>query len=262
MISIVAVAKNEELYINEWIEYHKKLGFDKIVIYDNGGNGELKSNGIVEVFDAPGNAIQLQAYNDYIQSQMSFNDWVLFCDIDEFLVLHGHKTVKDFLKKYKNVDCVRLNWKVYGDCGQIKYENKPVIERFPDPAPEDCLYNDTIQGVRENNHVKNFYRRTFKPAQAGVHNTNVIGGVVVNTDNEHTINGPFQDLHYEGAWINHYICKSTEEWCKRRLNKTDATGNQINNDSLIRWYKNLNVMNKEKEEMINAYACGSYKNMG
>ena len=67
---IVAVAKNEEKYLEEWLKYHFSLGFDNITIYDNGGNGELKSNDKLTVYDAPGDRIQLQAYqNELVNAQ-------------------------------------------------------------------------------------------------------------------------------------------------------------------------------------------------
>lgn len=34
-VAIVAIAKNEGLYIKEWIEYHKLVGITKIYLYDN-----------------------------------------------------------------------------------------------------------------------------------------------------------------------------------------------------------------------------------
>jgi hypothetical protein len=33
-ISLVCIAKMEDFYINEWVLYHKKLGFDDIIIYE------------------------------------------------------------------------------------------------------------------------------------------------------------------------------------------------------------------------------------
>lgn len=33
--AICAIAKNEQWYINDWIEYHLKLGIDHIYLYDN-----------------------------------------------------------------------------------------------------------------------------------------------------------------------------------------------------------------------------------
>ena len=34
-VAIIAIAKNENLYINEWLDYHFKLGFDNIIICEN-----------------------------------------------------------------------------------------------------------------------------------------------------------------------------------------------------------------------------------
>jgi hypothetical protein len=35
MIKLIAIAKNEERYMKEWVDYHMSLGFDEIVVYDN-----------------------------------------------------------------------------------------------------------------------------------------------------------------------------------------------------------------------------------
>lgn len=36
MIHLCAIAKNEERYVADWLEYHKKFLFDSVTIYDNG----------------------------------------------------------------------------------------------------------------------------------------------------------------------------------------------------------------------------------
>ena len=41
---IVAIAKNEEPYLKEWVEYHFALGFDKIIICDNNDVGNTRTN--------------------------------------------------------------------------------------------------------------------------------------------------------------------------------------------------------------------------
>lgn len=41
---VVAIAKNEELYLKEWVEYHFHLGFDKIIICDNNDVGNERTN--------------------------------------------------------------------------------------------------------------------------------------------------------------------------------------------------------------------------
>ena len=34
-VYLCALAKNEHLYINEWVKHYIDMGFDKIFIYDN-----------------------------------------------------------------------------------------------------------------------------------------------------------------------------------------------------------------------------------
>ena len=37
-VVVCALAKNEHLYINEWVKHYVNLGFDKIYLYDNDDN--------------------------------------------------------------------------------------------------------------------------------------------------------------------------------------------------------------------------------
>ena len=183
---------------------------------------------------------------------MNFGDWALFIDVDEFLHCDP---IHDYVSRYPNVDGIRLNWRVFGDCGQIHYDNRPVYDRFQIPSPKNCIYNNTLpNGVYEPYHVKTLYHKTFKPAEAQVHQILVMGGLFVNAIGQHE-NGlsPFQECDWNGAFLDHFLTKSCEEWCERRLNKIDATGNKIDNDKLIRWYFNLNARTPEKEKIINDY---------
>ena len=44
-ICACVIGKNENLYIEEFIEYYKSIGFDKIIIFDNNEkNGEKFKN--------------------------------------------------------------------------------------------------------------------------------------------------------------------------------------------------------------------------
>lgn len=256
---IVAVAKNEEKYLEEWLKYHFSLGFDNITIYDNGGNGDIKSNDKLTVYDAPGDRIQLQAYQNELVSAR-YNEWILFIDIDEFLNI-GNLSVQDFLKPYQGVDVVKLNWVCHSDNDKLVYEDSPVRERFIKPARLDCVYNDTVR-VPENCHTKAFYCHKHKQTRPDIHTVHIDGGVAINTDGQRVdLDSPFQDLCLKRCFIDHYICKSTTEWCERRLNTKDACGNVVADfDTLKRWYFNLNQYSKEKENIIESYRPN--KNLG
>ena len=51
--AVCAIIKNENLYLREWVEHYIKLGFDKIILYDNNEkNGELPQLVIQDYIDA------------------------------------------------------------------------------------------------------------------------------------------------------------------------------------------------------------------
>ena len=257
-VNLVAVAKNEARYIQEWLNYHQKLGFNEIIVYDNSGNGDLKSHDNITVYDAPGERIQLQAYQDSL-SKMTYGQWNLYLDIDEFLNI-GNLSVQEFLKPYQGADVVKLNWVVYGDNEQLEYEDKPVRERFLKPSPLSCVYNDTVK-VPENCHTKYFYCHKYKQTMLDIHTAHVEGGIVINTKGQRVQDSQFQELCLDRGFIQHYITKSTREFCERRLNTKDACGNVVADfDSLKRFYFNLNTYSKEKEDIFESYRPN--KNLG
>ena len=130
MIKVIcAIAKNENLYINDWVNYHLNLGFDKIYLYDNNDLGtEYVGNFIekkdkVEIIDVRNTKnktnIQIWSYNNFYNTYKF--DWVCFLDIDEFLVLNNWKNVEEFLTDplFNNAIVIKLNWHLFGDDGRI-----------------------------------------------------------------------------------------------------------------------------------------------
>ena len=137
---LVAVAKNESKYIKEWLDYHLKLGFDQIYLIDNGNNGRIDtSDPRLHIIVDSSPSIQLRAYNT-IYGQLKLGDVMCVLDIDEFLSIDTN--IDRFVREnLQDCDCLRLSWQVYGDCGNVKYEKKPVLERFTTPSPIDCKFN-------------------------------------------------------------------------------------------------------------------------
>ena len=69
--SICCIAKNEDLYIDEWINYHKKLGFDHFFIYQNNWRyeGAKKNCEYVTWLEMDGECKQKYAYVDFIANK-------------------------------------------------------------------------------------------------------------------------------------------------------------------------------------------------
>ena len=65
-VALVCIAKDEDNYIQEWIKYHKEIGFDDIFIYENNWRSGINQTNVKTIpFD--GSCMQLRAYNDFIQ---------------------------------------------------------------------------------------------------------------------------------------------------------------------------------------------------
>lgn len=218
-VLLCAIAKQENLYIREWVEYHLKLGFDHITIYDNNEPDGEKITDItadyknVNVINFRGRhqkscETQVAAYNMCYKGACNY-DWVMFMDIDEFLWFRDYDNIKSFLEQnwVKKANVIRFHWKCYSDNGKLTYEDLPVMERFTEECKEKSvnyhmkqLYRTKlgtlrIVNVHYTNHVNNIYYPDGKPAP------------YITTTRD-------KNVHDELAHVKHYVTKSLEEYVK------------------------------------------------
>ena len=106
-IALCTMGKNENLYIEEYINYYRKLGVDKIFIYDdNEPNTEKFSDIInstnfkyVKIYENIKSYIhnQSEAFTScYNENKMNFG-WFIMVDMDEFLYIVNDYSVKMYI---------------------------------------------------------------------------------------------------------------------------------------------------------------------
>jgi hypothetical protein len=202
-VALVCIAKDEDDYIDEWVDYHLKLGVDRVFIYENDWRSERRDGVTTIPFDGPGR--QIYAYNDFIFTNGETGivyDWAIFIDVDEFICLKKHKTIKDFLREYgsipSQVDGIAMNWMTFGSNNASP--SGSVLERF------------TRRAENPERHIK----------------------LIVNLNGDRLMMGPH---HSYGFWIdtngqvgsgqnnfvpatdviqlNHYFCKTRQEYEKK-----------------------------------------------
>ena len=228
------IVKNEMRYLREFVEYHLGLGFDQIVIGDNNDVDGERYDGLladfisedkVKIINLRGlQGVQKIFYNA-IKEHVKY-EWAAFIDTDEFITFSdlGKKifgnNIKNFLTSRSYVTAYKLNWRIYGDNGHILYEDKPVLERFPEPLDEKVTFHYNFP---ENYHVKSILHWS-EP----VHFTNNPHGV---NECEHYYTplgypvhgGPFnENIEYEILYVRHYYTKSLQEWCENKLGRSYA----------------------------------------
>ena len=239
---VCCIARLEGRYIREWVEHYLSLGFDKVIICDNNHEGEddldvindYVEQGKVVIEDYRGlQAYQMKAYTK-VYAKYGKEANILYTDVDEFLTLYKHKTIQEFVESFpQDWEQILINWKCYNDNDLVYYEDKPLKERFTQPIPfGKCIQ---YQNIPEDMHVKCIVKGGL-PQVIFYSNPHVTTNPLVtyNASGRRCNNSPFQPIDWSVAQINHYVCKTVEEWCEK-LRK--GTGDR-NYETFLQTYKN------------------------
>ena len=260
---IIAIAKNENHYIREWVEHHKVLGFTNIFLGDNNDEtGEVFEdvindyiqNKYVQIINLRNKKqYQISFYREQLLKIYKDYDYCAIIDIDEFIELNGEfNTINDFLsqKIFDNVNQIRLCWKIYDDNDLIDVENNNYsIKRF----------TRFINTDETNTEVKSIINlSTFKEEYVNFINCHGYGGrnhnlISVDCDGEKCggKNQLFEKIpKYTHAWINHYITKTCGEFIKQKFLRGNAVS-KSNFRSSPDFFFQINKKTNEKETHIN-----------
>lgn len=255
--NICCIVKNEHKFIKEWVDYHLNLGFNHIHIYEDYGSDSHASifedskytdkitiiplgNSILKVQNYNNSNTQFTLYKKYAKycKDNKLADWVLFTDIDEFLVFDEGYNLDKLTEEYKDATGILLCWKMYGACGHIKspHPEKGVIEAYP-------YSNEGYVGSLRWT-VKSFVNIANYKGFNDLHNVSyakMTNGF--NTDN------PDNPRSFAKAWINHYYSKSWEDYCYRIFKR----GNMSNNFRTCDQFFQANPdMKHLKKKLINS----------
>lgn len=227
--ALCVIAKQENRYLREFCEHYRRLGFDKIFLYDNNDEdgerfedsiGEYIDNGFVETVDQRGKkGVQMSSYDHCYERHGAEYDWMAFFDVDEFLVFSpesGLSKVGDFLSRpeYASANVVCVNWMCYGDNGKLRYEDKPLAERFPEPLPFDLCISYNFPA---NCHVKSILRGGRR-LEWRVHphcpfaRDGETWSACDTLGRPHGEGAPFQPYSFSVAYLRHYLTKTAEEF--------------------------------------------------
>jgi len=211
-VCIVAIAKDELKFIDEWVVYHRLLGIDHIFLYDDEDGTPLfqyfEQSSFVTVVkwhycrDQNTNLRnQILAYWHAIRNNVKDFEWVAFIDIDEFLVIRDIDNIKVFLKRFPFAGSISLNWHVFGHSG------------FFDDPDGLITANLTRRMYQPSVNVKTIVRTSLiveiMPDYCTLRN-----GKRVDANNR-AFSVDLYPGRTEQAHINHYQCRSFTRWMKR-----------------------------------------------
>jgi len=232
-LSVCAIAKNEGRYFREWIEYHKTVGVEKFYIYDNESSDDTKevlapyiSSGTVDYVFWPGENQQIPAYEDCVAHRKYDTRWLALIDLDEFIVpsckdgaYSSIEHIPQFLQSLPvHVSQLSVGALFYGSSGHRTKPDGLVMENYTYRAPRDSgLY---------------FAKAILKPAhiiKARTHISEVIRRTVDENGNDYCDSYGWAALTHDRIRINHYYCKSFEEYCRKRARGDARYGKIVEN---------------------------------
>ena len=144
--------KNEGAFLVEWLAHHRAVGFTDVLVFSNdcsdgtdamldrlealGWLTHIRNDGPHE--EGPQWAMLKAADRHPLKTAA---DWVLFCDIDEFVNIHvGTRTLPDLFAALPQADAIPLTWRMFGNAGVVRYDDRPVTETFTRAAPETLAW--------------------------------------------------------------------------------------------------------------------------
>ncbi len=264
-IALVAIGRRENRYAREWVEHYLELGFDHIYICDNNHDGEEYFEDVlgdriaehkVSIHDYRNRqGVQVVAYNEMYRQYGGQYDWMAFFDFDEFLTVNSVMTVKQWLAFYTGTDAdtVLVNWKCYGDCGQVYDDGRGVKERFTEPLPLDKAVQYDFPN---NNHIKSIVRGGLGEISFG-RNPHIpdTARCCYTATWQPCEASPFQPYDFNVATLHHYATKTIEEWMMNKWTK--GTGNKPDMDAFRKKYKGrffkYNEATPEKQAYMEAF---------
>lgn len=256
-IAIVAIAKNENLYVNEWIDFHLNLGFDNIIICDNNDeDGERLSqvidNDRVIIKDYIGvKMVQPIAYTDMFKEYRNQYNWICFIDIDEYIFLDEkyNGNIKNFIKirdeMCKNLSCIKLCWKIYTDENNLD-------------AGGDNRVVDRLTDYHESAWYEIFCKSIIKT------NIDYLGGKIhghgyfENKDNYLCVNSlgdrceniwsTISKVTHENCYIRHYPTKTMGEFIRQKYFRGGPNSCGSVRYKTLKYFWKFNNYSKDKEE--------------
>ena len=241
-VALICVAKWEDYYLKEWLDYNEKLGFDKVIMFHNDWRTDIEHPILLKrICDGP--SIQVPLYNQIILDNKEY-DWLVFIDCDEFIVLKKHNNIKELIEEYKDkTNVIGLNWVVFGSLGKVSREQNSLIKSFK------------MRNKGTNEHVKVIVKGNSGEMMMYPHNTH---GSAMDTNGNY-FNGPFNHGGpMDVAYINHYHSKTKEDW-DLRCARGRADDNSTQSTEI--WNNEININNEVEDLSAYNFLYGNENNI-
>jgi len=153
-LSLCLIAKDENIYLKEWLDFHILIGVEHFWIYDNDSKIPLAKTindyikkGWVTVNPIHGKAVQLYAYDHCIREYGQLSQWIGFIDTDEFIITKTTADLKEFLREHEAYAGLAMSSLFYGSGGNQTRPRCGQIVGYQARTPEALSKNRFIKSI-------------------------------------------------------------------------------------------------------------------
>ncbi|RNL55411.1 glycosyltransferase family 2 protein [Pedobacter jejuensis] len=209
----VSVIKDEEKFVDEWLVYHKLIGVEHFFLFDDQVDSPLV--GYIKAHENYCTVIPWSEINKIEQNRqiLAFRyaainliknyEWVIFLDVDEFVVLRQDKNIRLFLSRFPHAAAVSLNWHLFGHNGFLNDPERLITTSL------------TKRKLIPHHEEKTFSRTDLIIGINSPHFCTMKIGERVDTNGK-KFTGKVSPDKTLIAHINHYQCRSFSRWMKRK----------------------------------------------
>ncbi|HQT83321.1 MAG: hypothetical protein B7Z58_00465 [Acidiphilium sp. 37-64-53] len=217
-LACVAIVKNEERHIAEWIAYQFAIGFDTVILLDNQSTDATPDcarafapSHDIRVLDwhSTNPDYQLRAYEHAVQTFGTEFTWMAFFDTDEYLVIDPPFDLRAILNLWADIAAIGIPWAMFGSSRHNERPTGLLIEDF--------VYRSE-SGFGPNRHIKSIIRPDRMLRCENAHSFKIAG-------NYHSLAGTPLNFSQDGLLTNepdytlgklhHYFTRSRDHWAEK-----------------------------------------------
>ncbi len=233
-ITVASVIKNEGAYLAEWLDFHRRLGVEHFVLYDNGSTDNTVlvcrpyiDAGLVTLVPWANFSVWLnQQRAAYAHALANFGGstvWMGFFDIDEFMFPVREPSLVPVLKQRERLPALAVAGINFGTSGHQRRPSAGVLRSYHRAVPMDVQ-----RGHRLLVNTKCFVRPERVAAVVSAHWFRLRDDAAVGyTERGLPIHRrPWRQaerLSVDVIRYNHYFTRSREEF-ERKVRGTDVRG--------------------------------------
>ena len=220
-LAVLALFKNEAHALEEWVQHYVQEGATALHLVNNNSTDHYQAvlephqrSGLVVLHHDRRLHAQRRIINDHLQRLRSQCDWLLVCDLDEFIYARrGQASTLAYLQSLPPwVSCVQVPWKMFGSAGHQQQPSAGLRCGFQQRASADA-HHPCMPGDGDQRIAAKPIARSSRIRSLDVHSCNLLWGRRILPDGSPAARGSFQPisealLERSQLHLNHYAVQS------------------------------------------------------